>query len=55
MGTMRAGLDHVKAVTGEPAYEWGLVGVAAVAAAAGAWGLDTLVRLVDTPIITVIN
>jgi len=44
----------VKATVSQSVYEWGLVGVAFTAIAAGAWGLGTLVRLADTTIITAI-
>jgi hypothetical protein len=39
----------------ESVYQWGLIGVAAAALVAWAWGVGTLVRLADTPIMTTIN
>jgi len=49
--------DQVRAAIGQPAYDWGLVVVAAAIVAVGAWGLGTLVRLADAPIVitTAIN
>jgi len=48
--------DQVRAVIGQPAYEWGLVGIAIAAVVVWAWGVGTLVRLVDTTItITTVN
>ena len=48
--------NQVRAAIGQPAYDWGLV-VAAAIVAVGAWGLGTLVRLADAPIVitTAIN
>jgi hypothetical protein len=40
---------------GQPAYEWGLVVIAAAVVAVGSYGLGSLVRAADTPIITIIN
>jgi hypothetical protein len=49
--------NQVRAAIGQPAYDWGLVVAAAAIVAVGAWGLGTLVRLADAPIVitTAIN
>jgi hypothetical protein len=44
--------NQVRAAIGQPAYDWGLVVIAAAAVVVWAWGLGTLVRLADIPIVT---
>jgi hypothetical protein len=55
MRTLYVVLDRVRALVGQSIYEWRFIRMAALAVIAEAWGLATLVRLVDAPIITIIN
>ena len=53
MASFRAFRDQLKTTMGQPAYEWGLVVIAAVALLVWAWALGTLVRgLSDSAIVT---
>jgi len=54
MASLRTFRDQLKTTIGQPAYEWGLVVVAAAAVLAWAWGLGSFVRgLSDSAIVTV--
>jgi hypothetical protein len=55
MRTLYVVRDRIRASVGQSVYEWGLIGMAALAVIAEAWGLGTLVRLGDAPNITIIN